>query len=274
MDMGMALSLLLMVSIFAALYIFFVAEDSLNMTMGQHSIDDVRNSILERLESGGRKTKLAIIKKTTGEFLKKAVMVGLLMGILIAILSWGLLGSFSMVFLILGAAAGVFIAELAINKAYQKWREQMVGGIPVLIDFLPAFLETPSITTRSALEYSLPFCPEPLQGELTRTVNSIKRTGDAKKEIMRLEHKIQHPLARGVFYRLATTWDTSITPDLFRDLRQEVINEQDRAAARTTAAKKGLFVVVALIAILGLGLLAGYPVLMKILNSVSSGFGA
>jgi len=262
------------ICIFTALYVCFAVEEQIGMTMAEITVDNVRTGILRKLNSNGRWEKLNNIKKNAEDFLKRAFIVGILGGALLCLATLGYLGPYSMVFLLIGAAASVLIAEAAINNAYQKWQLDMVQGIPALIDFLPSFLETPGITTRAALEYTIPFIPGPLRGEFGNTISAVKRTGNARRELMLLSARVRHPVMEAVCTRLATTWDAAITPDLFSDLREEVANVQEMAAARATTKKKGLFVVVVLIGILGMGLLAGFPVISNVLNSVSSSFGA
>ncbi len=261
------------ISIFIALYVCFGVEEQIGMTMAEITVDNVRSSILNRLNADGRWEKLNNLQKNADDFLKRAFIVGGLGGALLFLITLGYLGPYSIAFLIAGIAGSVLIAEAAINHAYKVWQTNMVEGIPALIDFLPSFLETPGVTTRAALDYAIPFIPGLLREELTITLNTIKRTGNARKELMMLSARVRHPIMEAVCTRLATTWDATITPDLFSDLREEVANVQEMAAARATTKKKGLFVVVVLVGILGMGLLAGFPVLSNILNSVSSGFG-
>ncbi|MGS0763171.1 hypothetical protein [Syntrophomonas curvata] len=268
------MALAIFICIFTALYVCFAVEENVGMTMAEITVDNVRTSILRKLNSNGRWEKLNNIQKNAEDFLKRAFIVGILGGALLFLVTLGYLGPYSIVFLLTGIAASVLIAEAAINNAYQVWQVNMVQGIPALIDFLPSFLETPGITTRAALEYTIPFIPGPLREELNKTLEVIKRTGNARRELMLLSSRVRHPVVEAVCTRLATTWDATINPDLFSDLREEVANVQEMAAARATTKKKGLFVVVVLVGILGMGLLAGFPIISNILNSVSSGFGA
>lgn len=268
------MALAIFICIFIALYVCFFVEEHVGMTMAEITVDNVRTSILRKLNSNGRWEKLNNIQKSAEDFLKRAFIVGGLGGLLLFVVTLGYLGPYSIAFLIAGMAASVLIAEAAINHAYQTWQINMVEGIPALIDFLPSFLESPGITARSALEYTIPFIPGPLREELNKTLGVIKRTGNARRELMLLSSRVRHPIMEAVCTRLATTWDATITPDLFSDLREEVANVQEMAAARATTKKKGLFVVVVLVGILGMGLLAGFPIISNILNSVSSGFGA
>lgn len=270
----MVISILIFVCIFLALYVAFAVEEQIGMSMAEITVDNVRSSILHRLNADGRWEKLKNIQKNADEFLKKSLIVGGLGGGLIFILTLGVLGPYSIVFLLAGLAASILIAEAAINHEYKTWQLDMVEGIPAIIDFLPSFLETPGISTRTAMEYTIPFINGPLRGELRKAVDTIKRTGNARRELMMLSARVRHPVMEAVCTRLATTWDATITPDLFSDLREEVANVQEMAAARATSKKKGLFVLVVLVGILGMGLLAGFPVLANVLDSISSGFGA
>lgn len=260
--------------LFIALYVCLAIEEHIGMTMAEITVDNVRTSVLRRINSNGRWEKLNNLQKNAEGFLKRALIVGGLSGALLFIVTLGYLGPYSVAFLILGIAASVVIAEAAINHEYSVWQMDMVEGVPALIDFLPSFLETPGITTRAALEHTIPFVNGPLRGELEKTVGVIKRTGNARRELMILAARVRHPVMEAVCTRLATTWDATITPDLFSDLREEVANVQEMAAARSTTKKKGLFVAVVLAGIIGMCLLAGFPIISNILNSVSSGFGA
>ncbi len=267
------MTIIIFISLFIALVVAFVVEEQVDMTMAEITVDNVRSSMLRRINSDGRQEKLSNLEKNAGDFLKKAFIVGGAGGSLLFMISLGYFGIYSIAFLLIGIAASVLVAEASINYEYNRWQQNMVEGVPGLIDFLPSFLETPGITTRAALEYTIPFIPEPLKSEFIKTLNIIKRTGNAKKELMYLSARVRHPVMEAVCIRLAT-WDTVISPDLFSDLREEVANVQEMAAARATTKKKGMFVLVILLGIVGMILLLGFPILLNIFNSISSGFGA
>lgn len=268
------MAIVIFISIFIVLLVTFVMEEHVGMSMAAITADNVRTSILKRIRADGRWEKLRNLQKGPDEYLKKALIISFLTGAFLFLITLNALGMYSMAFFIAGIAGTVFIAEAFINYEYKEWQQKMIEGIPGLIDFLPSFLETPGITTRAALEYTIPFIPEPLRSEFIKTLNSIKRTGDARKELMYLSARVRLPIMEAVCTRLATTWDTTISADLFSDLREEIINIQEMAAAKATTKKKGMLVLVILIGILGVVLLMGFPILNNVLDSISSGFGA
>ncbi len=268
------MAIIIFISLFIALVMAFVVEEQVDMTMAEITVDNVRSTMLRRINSDGRQKKLKDLEKDASDFLKRALIVGGAGGALLFMVSIGSLGIYSITFLLIGIAASVLIAEVSINYEYDKWQQDMVEGVPGLIDFLPSFLETPGITARAALEYTIPFIPEPLKSEFIKTLNIIKRTGNAKEELMYLSARVRHPVMNAVCIRLATTWDSAISPDLFLGLREEVANIQEMAATRATTKKKGMFVLVILLGIVGMILLLGFPILLNVFNSISSGFGA
>lgn len=268
------MAIIIFISLFTALIVAFVMEENLGLSMAEVTVDNVRTSIIRRLNAGGRRAKLRNLQKEADVFFKKALIIGGMSGTFMFLVTLGTFGIYSMAFLLVGVAVSVFIAEYAINQEYKKWQEDMIEGIPGLIDFLPAFLETPGITTRAALEYTIPFIPSPLGEEFEKTLNIIKRTGKAEEALTNLADRVRHPVMGSVCVKLATTWDTVIDADLFSGLHREVANVEKMAAARATAKKKSLLVIVVLVGILGMVLLIGFPILLNTLNSVSSGFGA
>ena len=266
--------ILLFVGIAVLLIAVFVWEERLGLSWAEITLDNVRSSLIERLERDGRQEKAAIMGQIVEEVFKKALPVGILAGGIFAMLTVFKLGILSIVFLFLGAAASVIIAQVTIETNYKKWQDKMVDGFASgVVEFLPSFLETPSITTRAALEYTIPFLAEPLRAEMTKTVGEIQRTGNAKKELMKMSNRVKHHLVTAICYRLSATWDTSINPSLFLDLQQEVNNVQEMAAAKVTIRKKAMFAGVAALGMVGLLLLVGIPVLVKMGGQVTSGFG-
>lgn len=267
------MTILLFVLIFTALYVFLGVEQTVGMTVAETTVDSIRTQILSRLNQGGKEKKLEIMKRTADEYLKKALIVGIMIGLIFTLPGLFFLGIPALLFLFIGLALSVLIAEISINATYQKWQDSILEGLPVLIDFLPAFLETSSITPRQALENTIPFLPKTLADELKIVVDNIKRTGNAKDELTKLAARVQHPTMDAVCRRLAITWDAAVTSDLFTDLREEISILEENAAARETAKKKSMFVVVTLIGMFGLILLAGVPVLDYILTLMTESFG-
>lgn len=267
------MSIALFVFLFLALSFFFAASsEMLGLSAAEVTIDNVRFRALKQLNSQGRAAKLKNLDRDAGDFLKKSLLVCVAGGLLFTLLLFQPLGVYSVVFLLIALACVVLVAESAINHEYKKWQADMVIGLPALVDFLPAFLETPSITTREALRNVIPFLSEPLRGEMERCVSAIERTGYAARELLNLSSRVRDPVMEAVCTRLATTWDTTITPNLFQDLRQEMIIVQEMAIAKSISKKKGLFVLIALAGIAGLGILAGIPVFINVFSSISSGF--
>ncbi|HBK68952.1 MAG TPA: hypothetical protein DDZ91_09945 [Firmicutes bacterium] len=269
------MAIILFILIFAALYVFLGVEQTvgMRMTVAETTVDSIRSQILNRLNQGGKQKKLEIMKRTADEYLKKALVVGVMVGLIFTLPGLFVIGVPALLFLFVGLALSVVIAEVSISATYQKWQEGVLEDLPALIDFLPAFLESPSITPRQALENTIPFLPGALGGELKVVVDNIKRTGDAKGELMKLAARVQHPAMDAICRRLAMTWDASATPDLFTDLREEMSILEENAAAKATAKKKSMFVIVSLISMFGLILLAGVPVFDYIIQLMTESFG-
>jgi len=254
----------------------FVWEERLGLSWAEITVDNVRSAMIESIERKGRKDKAEIIGQKVEDIFKIAVQVGLLAGgiITITMLIVFKLGILSVVFILLGAAGSVIIAKITIETNFKKWQDKMVDGFATgVVEFLPSFLETPSITTRAALEYTIPFLKEPLRSEMAKTVWEIQRTGNAKKELVDMSDRVKHHLVRAICYRLSATWDTSIDPSLFQDIQQGVNNVREMAAAKVTAKKKVMFAGVAALGLFGLLLLIGIPLIIKMGGQMASGFG-
>ncbi|SHE97840.1 hypothetical protein SAMN02745218_01197 [Desulfofundulus australicus DSM 11792] len=217
----------------------------------------------------------ALVYRLTGrtpeEVVKRWLLFGVPLGLLVILLAWESLGVLSVAAALILVAAILFALDAAVANEYRRWRDKLVDGIPVLAAFVPAFLETGVVTPRRALELALPFLPEPLRSELDSAVGSVARSGclDAFDE---LKERARHPLVDAVCFRLKAGWDTGLKPDVFTDLNEQIRDAQEVAAARATAAKSALVTLVSVIGLLGAGLVFGYPAWKHITGTMGGMF--
>lgn len=265
------LFVLLFVSLFVCFY--YVLAPIGGSSQAQSTIEALKWRLMDRLERNADKFKLA--GKSMGEVVKGTMILAVMfaaIGFMACLLLKKTYLALAVVPLMF--VAGCFVSEWAALNSYRKWQGRLAAGITALVDFMPAFLELPTSTTRSAIEQTLPFLPEPLKGEMARLLDHIKRTGKAKEAFDRLSARAGERCIEAICSRLATAWDSTITPDIFDDLRDEVEIAGELAAARKTSAKSGLFAMIAVLGLFGGMLVAGYPVMRWILQYVSGGFGS
>lgn len=261
----------LFLGIFVALY--NVVIDAEGFSILDSSVDAVRTKIIDYLERGDNRRKLDVLGLSPGRFIKAGFMFGFFAGCLGFVLLVGFIGPVALVFIFVGVSAGVFLADLALNQAYRKWQEGIQEGIPLLVDFLPAFLDVKGVTIRDALENTVSFLSEPLKSEMGNAVAEIKRNGNAQEVFSRLKARSDNPVVGAICTRLAMSWETTVTTEIFLDLRQEIEQSREEAAARVTTAMKMKGLGGVFIGLIGLAFLAGYPGFLLAIKMMSHAFG-
>jgi len=261
---------LLFVSLFICFY--YILAPIGGYSQAESTIESLKWRLMERLERNADKLKIA--GKSMEEVVKGTIILAILfaaIGFMVCLLIKKIYLAFAVVPLMF--IAGCFVSEWSALNSYRKWQGRLAEGITILVDFMPAFLELPTSTTLSAIEQTVLFLPEPLKSEVSRLLDNIKRTGKAKEAFDKLSARAGERCIEAICSRLATAWDSTITPDIFDDLRDEVEIAGELAAARKTSAKSGLFAMIAVLGLFGGMLVAGYPVMRWILQYVSGGFG-
>jgi len=217
--------------------------------------DEFGTRLNRYLNRGNRQELYALTNRNQAQIIK----IGLILGGIAGLLSVLLIGDLIAVVLIpLLALGGLLLFDAWVGIDYKYWQNNLADGLPTLIHFLPAFLQTGAITTRRALELTAPFLPEPLRSEMAGAVNQLTRTG-AAGALDELARKAQHPVVSAVCFRLRASWDAGIKPDIFADLDDQIKNMEEVAAARATAAKSGMIALLCVIGLIGGVLEFGYP---------------
>ncbi|KUK11511.1 MAG: hypothetical protein XD50_0294 [Clostridia bacterium 41_269] len=237
------------------------------------AVDRVRAGINKRIASSRNAEMLNVIGKTAKEVTRK----GILLASLLAFLSFALTVKFIGVFALLAAVfffgIGILLTEKLIEGEFRRWQARVIENMPVLISFMPAFLEIEGITPREALSYSVGFLSDPLKSELESVIDKIKRTGKVKEAVDVLAKKAKHSLVDAVCFRLSAAWDAKVTADIFADLSDQVDNALEIAAARTTTMKTAYFALVCVISLIGVFLVFAYPGMKYLLSKISFSMG-
>lgn len=259
-------------SIFAAVYSLLVSGERLSVA--EATVDAVRSKVLEFIQSSRDNERIInILKLDMEQLLKKGFLAGLMFGLTMLVVTIKFLGPFSALMVPLGIAVGVLVVSNTISRSYKEWQERILSDAPVLADFLPAFLELRGVSTRTALENTVPFLSGPLKEEMADAVSKIKDTGAAKKVFRELGERVGNATVSAVCARLSMAWDTTVTPDLFMDLSEEIGYARELSAARATTMKTLYFTLIALSGLIGLLFLAGYPAFMSFRGMMSHMFG-
>lgn len=266
------LETVLFLSIFAAAYSLLVSGEQLSVA--EATVDAVRTKVLEFIRrSGDNERIIDILKLDVQQLVNKGFLAGLMFGVTMLVVTIKLLGPFSAVMVPLGVITGVLVVSNTVSRSYKDWQEKILSDAPVLVDFLPAFLEIRGISTRTALENTVPFLSGPLKEEMADAVAKIKDTGGAKTVFRELGERVGNATVSAVCARLSMAWDTTVTPDLFMDLSEEIGYARELSAARATTMKTLYFTLIALSGLFGLLFLAGYPALVSFKNMMSHMFG-
>ena len=220
-----------------------------------YAADKVRWRLLSWLCRDDRRRMYEVTGRDPLETVKPGLLIGTGAGLAAVLFTKSTAGLFLALALVAG---GALLYDSWIVMEYRRWQSELLSGIPALTQFMPAFLETGALSTRSALELTVPFLPEPLKGEMAGAVGQLSRTGNIGV-LDRLAERAGHPMIDAVCFRLQSAWDVGARPDIFADLADQVKNLEEMAAARATAAKSGLIALVCVIGLIGAGLEFGYP---------------
>lgn len=250
--------------------VFYPAE---MLSPAEAGVDALRTRLSNYLERGDNKRRLAILGAGPGNFLRQGFLLGGLGGLLLFLLSVWRFGPAALLFILAGAGSGAFLADLAIRQRYVRWQEGILMGVPVLVDFLPAFLEVRGVTVRDALANAVDFLPEPLRGEMDDAVREIRRSGNARKTLDKLAERVQNPVMSAVCARLAMAWESAATPGLFVDLREEIEHARAFAATKGTNTMKAMLALVVVMGLVGLIFIGLYPAGVWLGTVLSGTFG-
>ena len=262
----------LFVAVFVAVYALLVSGEQLSVA--EATVDAVRSKVLEFIQhSRDNERIIDLLKLDVQQLVNKGFLAGLMFGLALLLITVKFLGPFSALMVPLGIVIGILVVSNTVSRSYKDWQEKILSDTPVLVDFLPAFLEIRGVSTRSALENTVPFLSGPLKEEMGDAVAKIKDTGSAKRVFRELGERVGNATVSAVCTRLSMAWDTSVTPDLFLDLSEEIGYARELSATRATTLKTLYFTLIALSGLLGLAFLAGYPVIVWFKGSMTHMFG-
>lgn len=220
-----------------------------------HALDAARRRLESWLVRGDRALYYEVTGRDPLETIRPGVLIGLGAGLVAVLLTRFPLGLLLAVLLLAGT---VLVYDAVMVGEYRRWQSRLLDGVPALTQFMPSFLETGAVSTRAALELTVPFLPEPLKGEMSRAVNQLARTGSVAA-LDGLAARAGHPVVDTVCFRLSAAWDVGARPDIFADLADQIRNLEEVAAARATAARSGLIALVCVVGLIGAFLEFGYP---------------
>lgn len=268
-----AMGIGLFVSLFAALCFIFVPGREFDVSPATVISDKVKSRAQAYLTMGSKQNLYAILNYSPPEIMKKCFTVGGMLGLLgfIAGLKFS-------VFVALIIASVVFVSgflfvEFLFKNEYTRWKDGMNEGIPTLVNFMPSFLEVPSITPREALIQTITFLPEPLRTELFLVANRISRTGQAREALKEFAEKADDSLVDAICFRLSSSWDTSIGPDIFADLGDQIQDKMELSVSKNTSQKGGLMALVCVLSLVGALLIFGFPGFMYLASKIGGGIG-
>lgn len=264
------MAIALFVCLLIAFLFIFVPRDEYEVTPGAAAVDVIKRQFSSWLLS--REDILKMLGRSMKDMVKTGLLVGMGLAVLIFLITFRLLGPFAVVLSLAGLILGMLLAEKLLDKEYKRWQEDLLSGVPQMVNFVPAFLEIEGVLPREALNYTLPFLPEPLKSEMWSVINKVKRTGKVHEAMDAFSKKANHPLIDAICFRLSAAWDAKVTSDLFADLSDQVEDMTEMAVARATTAKTGYMALVCVLGLLGMVLIYGYPGGKYLLDKITGGF--
>jgi len=268
----MVLTAGLFLSLLVALFLLLVPSGVYGTSPAGITVDIARRRLLQKLLEGEKAARLAVIKRAPSDIIKTGLLIGLGLGLLALLLGHHFIGVLAIPLAVGVTIAGIYLAEYGAYNEFKAWQARFFEGMPVLVDFVPAFLEVGSINTREALNLTIPFLPEPLKTEVTTVLDKIRRTNKVKEALDSLASRAKHPVADSVCFRLAANWN-NMQPEMFDDLGDEMVDIQEMSATRATTLKGGMFALIAVVGLLGAFLIYGYPGWQYTKELIGGGFG-
>jgi NADH:ubiquinone oxidoreductase subunit 6 (subunit J) len=262
---------LLFASLFAGLYLLTVSGEY-EVSPAAMAVDAVKRTVGGSLLSGRKQEIISTIGKSASNIIKTGILSGVGLGALFFLLTFKFIGTLSIILAAVGFVLGILFTGTILENEFKKWQNQVLEGIPALVTFMPAFLEIEGITPREALSYTVNFLPEPLKGEMEKTIDTIRRTGRIKQAMDRLAKKVGHPLFDTICFRISAAWDAKVTPDIFTDLADQVDEMNELAISRATVAKTGFFALVCVLGLIGIMLIYVYPGIKLLMMKLSGSF--
>jgi hypothetical protein len=265
------LTILLFASLFALFLLLFVPDREYAISPAGITIDYARRKIEKRF-AGDRAAKLAILGKTVEGTVKSSLFVSAgagLLGFMVTFSKWHWL---ALIVGIICFAIGFMISQAGMKNEFKKWQARVFEELPTLISFAPSFLRVGGITLRDAISMTVPFLNGPLKDEIWSALDRIKRTGATKDAFDELAERVDHPAMDSICIRLSTAWEASPSPDLFDDLSDQIGDAEEIAAAGATAGKAGMLALICVLALLGIMLVAGYPMGIDMISKITTGF--
>lgn len=262
---------MLFLSLFS-LFLLLCVPGSYQASPAAAAVDAVKRNLDIYFTSGHTGEVLKRIGRSTAEVVRTGIVTGLGLALIVVLLTASALGPFAALLIPVSLAAGIFLTHLVVQNEYRRWQQGIAIGVPLLVDFVPAFLEVEGVTPREALAYSLSFIPGTLKREMEGVIDRIRRTGRVKEAMDGLAAKAENPVVDAVCFRLAAGWDTGIKADIFDDLADQLEAMNELAISRATAAKTGYLALICVLGLAGMLLIYGYPGWQYLMQQMSEAF--
>ncbi|MEW6697292.1 MAG: hypothetical protein ACOY35_01380 [Bacillota bacterium] len=238
-----------------------IAPNELGTTTIAITGDKARRRIETFYLKGDGRHQISVTNKTMADLLKTTLFVGLFLSAIVVILTLKWLGMFSLVLTLPAFIAGMFITRNSLNLEFLAWQKDMRKGLSSLLEFMRAFLKLEGLTTKEALKQSVENIPNPLKKELEHTLQQISDTGNPRKAFDALAEKVRDRMFYAVCFRLGVGWDNRITPEMCDDLIEQIENDKDIEAAKTTVRKTGYFSLLCLLGMVIILITYGFPII-------------
>ena len=235
---------------FLSFFLLYLVGSKYKSPLVISNIDTIRQRVDQFLTKDNKRIRLQVMAKHAGEVVNTALLIGLGFGVIFAGVGWVFVGWWGIFAGVFGAILGIIIADILIQNEFKQLQEKFFIGVPALITFMPSFLGSGVVTPREAMQYTVPFVPQPLRKELEEVVDKIKRTGNVRGAFNDLTTKIQHPCIDALCSRLSSVWEAEVEVDLFDDLADQIEDAKEIAITSATVNKSGIFVLLLLLGML------------------------
>lgn len=260
---------LLFLSLLTTFLFLIVPEKTHRTSPALVALDALKRTLGGRFETESKKKKIAMLSKDLKELFNASIALGLGLAFLLGIFTYIFVPILVPIAIVLGFGIGVILVDIGIDTEYKRFQSQMAQGTLPLASFMPAFLEAEGVTPREALMFTLPFIPTPLHEELRLAVSRIARTGRVTEAMESLTSKVDNPIVDAICFRLATAWDAKVTADIFDDLNDQLEIMKELAISSETTAKTGFLALIAVLGLIGVLLVFGYPGIQYLAQQMS-----
>lgn len=206
--------------------------------------------------------KMKILGKSKRRYVTERVVFGL--GSFAVIM----MSMHSILWAIIIGLIGSFLPKLLLMASFEGWRQEIIAGVPTLIDFMSINLTLREHPANS-LKETIPQLPPALASEVELIVSTIATTNDYKKALDNFVDRIGDADVTAIVQKLKSAWDTDVYAELFDDVRENLTRLRSLAVINKTQSKKRVLTLLPILGIPGILIIVGPPIVAWIGSTIT-----